>query len=117
MLVIRNAQMSAFRRAALTNYMAWVKYRLRTTFDEEVAPMSDEELAEFIWAATDEANRMGIELQPDAARFVEYAACFGPEFARTNALPGAAEILNQSDVDGTSKIEMLDRLDGAPVRF
>jgi hypothetical protein len=113
MLVIRQEQMEVFRRAALRDYLNWVVYRLRGEFEAEVGHLSDPDLEDFIWKATDTANRFGITLQPDAARFVEYAACFGLDFGSVSALPGAQQILRRSDVDGHAKIALLDALEGA----
>jgi len=73
--------------------------------------MSDAELRKIITQSVSEAQVYGIDDESDVTRFVEYKFLYGYEFGQTKGTLWAKEILNNSELSGTKKMDKIDDYD------
>lgn len=95
-------------RGAVESFEGRVCEHLRAAFASYVAVLDDAALVRAVGGAIERALEHGLTTELDVARFVEYVAVYGPEFARDETTAWAAEILARSDLDATTRMDLID---------
>jgi hypothetical protein len=110
MLVLRDAQMRAFERAARRRFLGWLEAHVRESFADRVAGLTPRELRRRLREAVHRAERFGIEDGPDVTRYVHRELRLGAGFADDPRWPWVGELLRRTDVSGGRKVRLLDAL-------
>jgi hypothetical protein len=105
MLVIREAQMAAFRAARLEELRAWLHPHLRKHLGHRLKDTDDVALAALIEATVTRALEYGATRSQAICKFVHIRVLFGEGFDR---LPWAVEALRGPGIDDSdTRIEVL----------
>jgi hypothetical protein len=108
MLVIRSQQMDAFRESSQTAFVERLAARLRRGVADRVSSLSAPELHAFVRRGIARAAELGIRIEWDVCRFVTYRARWGEDFEDRTATAWAGAILQDADLNGTAKMDLID---------
>jgi hypothetical protein len=84
---------------------------LRVRFPQETHDVSDEKIHERVRQGIDNANAYGIEYENDIRSFLEYSMIYGPNMDDNPEAAWIGEILRMENLDGRTKINLLDERD------
>ena len=110
MLVIRKDQQEALAQPLLESFVHRMTLHLQKAFVKDVGDLSEGELQDAILRYVGRAKEFGVVIEADVARYIEYAFCYREEFALNSETGWAAEVLNDSGLDGTAKMDRIDQL-------
>ncbi len=108
MLIIRKEHMFALSQSMLVRFEGEMFEHLRSVFRSTVARLSDLELHQFIQNSIRLAESQAIIYKTDIRRFLEFLATNGLDIHRNQKLAWAREILADSTLTGTEKIDRID---------
>lgn len=107
-MVIRGEQMAALSDAAAVAFEDRVLGHLKRCFPELCGEREEADLRGAIRYGIQRAGTYGVVMQRDVCRYIDLMMVFGRDFDRGAGLPGAAEILQDTDFEsGTARIEFL----------
>jgi hypothetical protein len=106
MLQIRAEQMRALGEAMQRDFEDRMAVYLRVNFQAQVAHLSGEQLLAIIREGILKADRYGITIEKDVARFIEYSVVYGPDFH--TRLGWVATVLGTGGINGTQKMDRID---------
>ncbi len=104
MLVIRDAQIRAFERAARSRFLTWLEAHTRKYFAQQVTELEPRELRRWLRGAIHRAERFGITESADVTWYVHLELQLGPRFYDEPDLAWAGEILRRTAVPGAAKL-------------
>lgn len=107
MLLMRDAQIRAFERAARRKFLSWLEAHTRKHFAEQVAGLEPRELRRWLREAADRAERFGIEESRDITLYVQLELRLGPKFYEEGALAWTRELLQREELPGAAKLRAL----------
>ena len=107
MLIIRNEQMEAFSKYELENFVNNMVAHVMTVWPEGYREMGELEVRESIYHAIDRAREAGIETEYDVERFIDLIYKFDWATDEEPDAPWALEILNNTELDGSTKMDRL----------
>ena len=105
MLVIREAQMQAFRDALEADFLIRIEAALRREFPDTIAAMSPDDRHAFIRDGRKKAEGYSIVTEWDICRFLLYQLRMGCDFDNRSDMAWAGRILND---DRSNKMDRLD---------
>src|SRR5438093_4574471 len=113
MLVIRNAQIAAFRQGAIDRFTADLVKHLLEHFPRPSAAVGGEsEVGVFVRRAIERAATYGIETTGSMTVFAELLLQYGENFERSPLRPWIMKMLSNPALPGDAKIEAIrDRMD------
>jgi hypothetical protein len=110
-MVVRESQIAAFQEQNLGRFENETVQRLRAGHPEETAEMTDVELRQLAADGVPVAFSYGITLESDVARFLEYLFLYGADFYDQPKFQWARNILTSTKLNGTEKMDWMDKLD------
>ena len=84
---------------------------IRQAFPDRINDASDTLIVNFVRECSKKAERFGIEYEEDIRRFIEYSILYGVQFDTNTQTEWLGNILRQSDLDGTTRMNMIDEMD------
>lgn len=110
-LVIRKAQMAAFKKEMLNKFCSELKRHFRRRFPNYISGMTGTQLNDFLFEGLEYAKNCGIDDQNDVKRFFEYFVRYGHDFGKTSDTVWANSILNNNELSGNMKMNQIDDYD------
>ncbi|OGP79419.1 MAG: hypothetical protein A2V86_01755 [Deltaproteobacteria bacterium RBG_16_49_23] len=107
MLIIRNEQMDAFSGRMAESFVNSVDAHLKEFWPEKYEEMGEEAVRESIHEAMDTAREFGIINEYDMARYIDLIYEFDWPADEEPDTPWAEEILRDSELDSTAKMDRL----------
>jgi hypothetical protein len=107
MLTIRKEQMDALSDHMEEDFINRTVAHLKEFWPEKCEEMGEEALCESIRAAMDIAREFGIINEYDMARYIDLIYEFDWPADEQPDTPWAEEILNDAELDGTTKMDRL----------
>jgi hypothetical protein len=105
MLVIRRAQMKAFEEAQWSNLVQQLADHLKDTLPGDYDRLGEAAARSLARRAIERGREYGMETQLDFFRFFNLLFLLGADFDRE---PWASEILSDRNMQGSTKLEMLE---------
>jgi hypothetical protein len=84
---------------------------LQEKFPERTQDFSDDSLRVVVQDSVKQAEGYGIASEEDLRRFLEYVLLYGTQLDRREDTRWIGETLRRPDLDGTAKMDLLDRLE------
>jgi hypothetical protein len=106
-LIIRKEQMDALSGHMEESFVNRVVAHLKEIWPEKCVEMGEEAVRESIHDAIDCARESGIIIEYDVARYIDLIYEFDWPADEEPDTPWAQEILNDTELDGTSKMDRL----------
>ena len=113
MLTITQAQMDLMSAAMHERFEKAMAAHARATFPAETAQASDAQLFHAIRFVVQQGQGYGIVFQDDLRRFMELFFSHGPHFLSQARFAPLLAALQLDDVDGTQKMDEVDRIERA----
>lgn len=108
MLVIRPEQVEVLSQYMLKQFENRMIVHLRKSFPHETEEMSEVNLRELIQTGIERAKQYGVELENDVQSYLEMMIIYGADFDTNSKTDWAGEILRTPDINGTTKINLLE---------
>jgi len=108
MLMIRDAQMQAFREQTVLAFVRQIISGLRSAHPEAVLAPGEEEVRRFVEQQVARAPRLGIELTCDVERFVALMFGITRTWNEPKDAPWVDAILNDADLGPVAKLDRLE---------
>jgi len=102
-------QVRVLNRISMEQFLERMAKHLKQGFPSHVKSMDDAQLRVLIESGMKRAASYGIEFEHDIQGFLEYVVVYGLDFGATPKTKWAAGILNDEDLDGEQKIELLEQ--------
>jgi len=109
MLVIRQAQMAMFDELELQKFIQNTRVYIAEVWGDISAKYSPEQVDQLINQAIMRCREMGAELEQDALIYIDHLFILGLDFEQNSDYTWAAEILNDTSIDGSARLEMLEQ--------
>ena len=93
LLTIRQAQLSAFSRAAVQKFEEWMLAHLRQFFPKQCEVLREPQLRELIQYGIERAANHKIVIERDVCKFIDLMIVFGRNFDTDRRFPWASQIL------------------------
>jgi hypothetical protein len=106
MLKIRAEQIRVSGEAMRRDFENRMTAYLRQNFQGHIARDSGEQVLAIIREGINKADRYGITIEKDVARFIEYSVVYGPDFH--TRLRWVATVLQNGDINRTQKMDRID---------
>ena len=108
MLVIRKEQMDVLSNHQLAQYVKSMVNHLTASFPDKTKNLGQDELVDLIYKGINSAEKYGIDDESDVERYLEYVVRYGASFDTGKETAWALEILNNSELSGTQKMNQID---------
>ena len=105
MLVVRQAQLDAFKALKRDQFVRETAKHLRTHFAEEVGHMDGEALERFVRDGIARAARHDVTSERDGARFIDLMVAIRPDFDALPAVQAVRDYLTYPGVTGTNRVD------------
>ena len=109
MLTIRDAQMRALEGEMQRRFEVRMEDYLRSAYADQLQSKTSEEVLHLIRQGITKSEQYGIVIENDVSRYITYMVTHGADFDRTEAW--AAEIFQDSRINGTQKMDRIDDYD------
>ena len=116
MLIIRNDQMDVFRDYMREQFVTRMVLHMRDTFPDRTEEVEDRRLRKVAHLGLKKAQRYGIGLEDDIRRLIEFLVIYGPRMDVKDTTAWMGDILRRSDIDGSTKMDLIDDAELAMIR-
>ncbi|WP_069472304.1 hypothetical protein [Candidatus Marithrix sp. Canyon 246] len=116
MLTIREEQMDVFSQAMLKPFENSMVVHLNNNFPDETREISEGELRVLIQKGIKQAEQYQITLEDDVRRYLEFMVMYDQNFETNPNTAWASEILHAKELDGTTKMDVIDERELEMVR-
>jgi len=106
-LIIRKEQMDALSNYMLESFVNSMVAHLIEVWPERYQEMGELKVRESIYHAIDRAREAGIETEYDVERYIDLIYKFDWSTDEEPDAPWALEILNNTELDGSTKMDRL----------
>lgn len=108
MLIIRPEQVKVLKQYMVRQFENKMLVHLRKNFPNETKKLSEDKLRAFIQTGIKGAKGYNIELEQDVQSYLEMMIIYGTDFDTNSKTAWAGEILRTQDMDGTTKMNLLE---------
>ena len=108
MIQVRPEQIEVFRKLAQLKISERLSVYFQENYLEQVVAMGSEKLSVMIDLGLGRARNFGIDTEYDARRFIECLITYGEDFGFEGNSPWAQEILNDSMMGGSEKMDRIN---------
>lgn len=110
MLRISRVQLSAISQERLNDFVRGMVRHLQEHFSHELAAqgvLGEEAITSLVTQGVAEAERYGVTRAEDTRLYIECMALVHPDFARNGKAPRVTEVLEDSSLNGTQKMDRI----------
>jgi hypothetical protein len=112
MLIVRKAQIEAFRSAALDTFVASMANYLEQTYPERFTSTrglseADRPVCRLIRDGVDRAAKYKIINEGDVSRYIELMVKLGPDFDVAESMEWARRYLASAEIPGSAKMDII----------
>ncbi len=116
MLTIRPEQMQAMGAHTRAQFEQRIIKYLRKKFPARTQDQSDQKIQFVVQAGIKDAESHGIEFENDIRRYIEYLVIYGTRLDERKQTQWIANVLQQAELDGTTKMDRIDEMELQQVR-